>query len=59
MVDYSDILGFLEEIVEEIEFDSINLNEVKEKLQSIISGIEENIGPSDGSYDDFDFDDLD
>jgi len=59
MVDYSDILGFLEEIVEEIEFDSINLNEVKEKLQSIISGIEENIGPSDDSYDNFDFDDLD
>lgn len=57
MFDYGDILGTLEEIVESIDFDETSLQEIKAKLQLLISEIEENDFTG-NSYDDFDFDDL-
>jgi hypothetical protein len=59
MTEYSDILGFLEEIVEEIEFDNINLNEVKKRLQYIINDIEVILEKNEDLYNNFNFDDLD
>jgi hypothetical protein len=58
MIDYGDILGYLEELVEDIDFGETSLLEVKNKLQSIITEIEDRVDTSTDSYEGFDFDDL-
>jgi hypothetical protein len=58
MIDYGDILGYLEELVEDIDFGEINLLEIKSKLQNLITEIEDRVDTAGDSYDDFDFDDL-
>ena len=57
-MDYGDILGYLEELVEDIDFGEINLLEIKSKLQNLITEIEDRVDTAGDSYDDFDFDDL-
>lgn len=58
MIDYGDILGYLEELVEEIDFEETTLTEIKAKLQHLISEIEDRIGDSGETYVDFSFEDL-
>jgi hypothetical protein len=55
-MDYEDILNYIENIVEEIEFEEIPLLEVKEKLQELIEVIEDNRGIREREIEDYDFD---
>ena len=54
-MDYEDILNYIENIVEEIEFEEISISEIKEKLQELIEVIEDNRGMSGRELEDFDF----
>ena len=55
-MDYEDILNYVENIVEEIEFEEIPILEIKEKLQELIEVIEDNRGMSGRELGNFDFD---
>ena len=55
-MDYEDILNYIENIVEEIEFEEIFILEIKEKLQELIGVIENNRGMSGREVEDYDFD---
>ena len=54
-MDYEDILNYIENIVEEIEFEEISIPEIKIKLQELIEVIENNRGMSGRELEDFDF----
>ena len=54
-MDYEDILNYIEDIVEEIEFEELSILEIKEKLQELIIEIEDNRGMSGRELEDFDF----
>ena len=55
-MDYEDILNYIENIVEEIEFEEISILEIKEKLEELISVIESNRGMREREIEDYDFD---
>ena len=55
-MDYEDILNYVENIVEEIEFEEISIPEIKGKLQELIVEIESNRGMGGRDLGDFDFD---
>ena len=54
-MDYEDILNYIEDIVEEIEFEEISIPEIKVKLQELIERVEGNRGMSGRELEDFDF----
>ena len=55
-MDYEDILNYIENIVEEIEFEETSISEIKEKLQELIEVIENNRGMGEREIEDYDFD---
>ena len=55
-MDYEEILNYVENIVEEIEFEEISILEIKEKLQELIEVIEDNRGIREREIEDYDFD---
>jgi len=57
-MEYGDILVYIENLIESIEYEEISLLELRTKLQELAIDIEESIDTSD-SYDDFGFGDLD
>ena len=57
-MDYADILSFIEHIIEGIEFDELDLPEVKTKLEELVGGLEDNLGTFGGDDGEFGFDDL-
>ena len=58
-MDYGDILIFIEQIIEAIEYEEINIKEIKAKLEDLATDIEDNIETSEDGFDGFGFDDLD
>lgn len=58
-MDYGDILSFIEQLIESIEYEEIDLLEVKSKLEELTVEIEDNVEISGGDFDGFGFDDLD
>lgn len=58
-MDYGDILIFIEQIIEAIEYEEINIKEIKAKLEDLATDIEDNIETSGDEFDSFAFDDLD
>lgn len=57
-MEYGDILVYIENLIESIEYEEISLLELRTKLQELAIDIEESIETSD-SYGDFEFGDLD
>jgi hypothetical protein len=57
-MDYSDILAHIEHMIEGIEFDELNLLEIKTKLEELASSVEDSIGTFGRDNDEFDFSDL-
>jgi hypothetical protein len=55
-MDYEDILNYIENIVEEIEFEETSIPEIRNKLQELIDVIEGNRGMSGREGEDYDFD---
>ena len=55
-MDYEDILNYIEDIVEEIEFEEISIPEIKVKLQELIDVIEDIRGMREREIEDYDFD---
>ena len=55
---YEDILIYIENLIESIEYEEISLLELRTKLQELVIDIEEAIETSD-NYDEFGFEDLD
>ena len=55
-MDYEEILNYVEDIVEEIEFDETSIPEIKEKLEELIAIIENNRGIREREIEDYDFD---
>ena len=58
-MDYGDILSFIEQLIESIEYNEIDLLEIKAKLEELAIEIEDNIEISGEDFDGFGFDDLD
>jgi hypothetical protein len=58
-MEYGDILVYIENLIESIEYEEISLLELRTKLQELAIDIEESIETSDTYDDDFDFGDLD
>ena len=54
-MDYEEILIYIEDIVESIEFEEISIPEIKEKLQEIAIKLEDNRGIGGRELEDFDF----
>jgi len=57
-MDYGDILSIIEHIIEGIEFEELDLSEIKSKLQELAMSLEENLGDFREEEESFDFDDL-
>ena len=57
-MEYGDILVYIENLIESIEYEEISLLELRNKLQELAIDIEESIETSD-NYGDFGFGDLD
>ena len=57
-MDYGDILSYIEHIIVGIEFDEIDLLEVKTKLEELTMDLEESIETSSRMGGEFNFDDL-
>jgi hypothetical protein len=57
-MDYSDILAYIEHMIEGIEFDELDLLEIKTKLEELASSVEDSIGTFGRDNDEFDFSDL-
>jgi len=57
-MDYTDILSYIENIIEEIEFEEISFSEVKEKLYNLSQEIEEAIEFFPEDEEGFSFEDL-
>tara|TARA_R110000744_G_scaffold84336_2_gene165049 strand:- start:284 stop:451 length:168 start_codon:yes stop_codon:yes gene_type:complete len=55
-MDYGDIIIHIENIIEAIEFEEINLLEVKSKLQELTVEIEDNVEVDNGGLEGYDFD---
>lgn len=58
-MDYGDILVYIEQIIESIEYDEINMLEIKQKLEDLAADIEDNVEASGDDLGGFDFSDLD
>lgn len=57
-MDYGDILSIIEHIIEGIEFEELDLSEVKSKLQELAMNLEENLADFREEGESFDFEDL-
>lgn len=57
-MDYGDILSIIEHIIEGIEFEELDLSEVKSKLQELAMDLEENLADFREEGESFDFEDL-
>ena len=57
-MEYGDILVYIENLIESIEYEEISLLELRNKLQELAIDIEESIETSDNYDDNFDFGDL-
>ena len=57
-MDYGDILSIIEHIIEGIEFEELDLFEVKSKLQELVINLEENLADFREEGESFNFDDL-
>jgi hypothetical protein len=57
-MDYGDILVYIEQMIESIEYDEINLLEIKQKLEDLAADIEDNVETSE-DFEGFNFSDLD
>jgi len=57
-MDYGDILVYIEQMIESIEYDEINLLEIKQKLEDLAADIEDNVETSE-DFEEFNFSDLD
>ena len=55
---YEDIIIYIENLIESIEYEEISLLELRTKLQELVIDIEESIETS-NNYDEFGFEDLD
>jgi len=55
-MDYEEILHYIEDIVEEIEFEETTILEIKSRLQELINRIENNRGMSGRESEEFNFD---
>ena len=55
-MDYGEIIIYIENIIEAIEFEEINLLEVKSKLQELTVEIEDNVEVDNEGLEDYDFD---
>jgi hypothetical protein len=55
-MDYGDIIIYIESIIESIEFEEINLLEVKSKLQELTVDIEDNVEVDNEGLEGYDFD---
>jgi len=53
-----DILSYIENIIETIEFDETTLSEVHDKLQELAIDLEDNLVTSGGEEEEFDFGDF-
>lgn len=58
-MDYGDILIYIEQIIDAIEYEEINIKEIKAKLESLAEDIEDTIETPGDEFEDFRFDDLD
>lgn len=58
-MEYGDILTYIENLIDSIEYDDISLPEIKDQLQKLVAGIEETVENSEDLYDGFDFDEID
>lgn len=58
-MEYGDILTYIENLIDSIEYDDISLPEIKNQLQELVAGIEETVENSEDLYDGFDFDEMD
>lgn len=58
-MDYGDILTYVENLIESIEYGDITLEEIQSQLQELVSEIEDTVENSETLYDGFGFDDLD
>jgi len=57
-MDYGDILSIIEHIIEGIEFEELDLSEVRSKLQELAMNLEENLADFREEGESFDFEDL-
>ena len=55
-MDYGEIIIYIENIIEAIEFGEINLPEIKSKLQELTVEIEDSVEVDHGGLDEYDFD---
>jgi|TARA_Y100000022_G_C12912270_1_gene223311 hypothetical protein len=51
-----DIIIYIEDLVESIEYDELDILEIKSKLQDLVINIEDNIDIDDESLEEFNFD---
>ncbi len=55
-MEYGDIIICIEDLIEGIEFEELDILEIKSKLQDLITNIEDNIEIDNGGLEGFDFD---
>jgi len=58
-MEYGDILIYLENLIEEIESEDIDYLEIKSKLQTLTTEIEDNVEFGERDLENFSFSDLD
>ena len=58
-MEYGDILIYLENLIEEIESEDIDYSEIKSKLQTLTTEIEDNVEFGERDLEGFSFSDLD
>ena len=58
-MEYGDILIYLENLIEEIESEDIDYSEIKSKLQTLTTEIEDNVEFGERDFENFSFSDLD
>tara|TARA_R110000744_G_scaffold26465_1_gene65138 strand:- start:347 stop:514 length:168 start_codon:yes stop_codon:yes gene_type:complete len=55
-MDYEEILNYIEDIVEEIDFEETSISEIKSRLQELATRIEDNRGMRSIGVEGFNFD---
>tara|TARA_B100000963_G_scaffold335913_1_gene330493 strand:- start:71 stop:247 length:177 start_codon:yes stop_codon:yes gene_type:complete len=57
-MDIADILSYIEHIIEGIEYEELDLTDVKDKLEELTRDLEDNLGTFGRDDEEFNFDDL-
>ena len=57
-MDIADILSYIEYIIEGIEYEELDLTDVKDKLEELTRDLEDNLGTFGRDDEEFNFDDL-